>query len=107
MRLASAWTSGEFDFDVFLRPPGGSNGRSPRRILDTAPLGPPTMLPRACPHVFRVYTSCIHKLLPLVLVASAPAKCVHRVGGGPVSQFTAAHGNEISFKMKAGISSTI
>lgn len=60
VRLASAWTSGEFDFDVFLRPRGSSERPSPR-ILDVAPPGTANDA-AACtyPHVFglhRVYTS--------------------------------------------------
>lgn len=88
VRFASAWTSGEFDFDVFLRPPGG-RADVLCAVSSTRPRWGRQRCRRVHVPMCFSYTPCIHKLLPLVLVASAFAKCVHRVGGGPMSQFTA------------------
>lgn len=70
----AAWTSGEFDFDVFLRP-RGSSGRPPRRIFSMTPLGPPTMPPCVRPHVCFAYIVYTQAILPPALVASAPSVC--------------------------------
>lgn len=56
-RLASVWTSGEFDFDVFLPSPlPPLRGRTSASVSSTQPRWGRQRCPhRTCPHVFRVH----------------------------------------------------
>lgn len=79
----AAWTSGEFDFDVFLRPPGVERMSFASSYPRHGPSGAANDA-AACtyPHVFGVYTSSYSwRLLQVHLLS------VHTIGG-PASQFT-------------------